>query len=282
MKENGSDNAMIDNENKNNMHIENDVSDGNYNNYNHVNNYQKEKINDFFKYISSFNSKYKNSLEKGDIHNNYSPCKIINQKWIIDIFSIFLNNDFSLKNNLTQKDYDYFGNQTSKKLKPVNINKGEFYIIDETFLVSLFPFINDLEINRKEFKDYEIFLNDNKGAIIIEDNIYIFETRNYEINDKYNFLEVTNNKNEIMEKMKDINNYELTQSNWKELKDNANISNNTGNNNNNMGINDTNFILSNNMNNFNNNLNFKNNDNNNNINENGDNNNIINKKYFLN
>ena len=284
MKENGSDNAMIDKENKNNMHIENDESDGNNNNYNHVNNYQKEKINDFFKYISSFNSKYKNALEKGDIHNNYSPCKIINQKWINDVFSIFLNNDFSLKNNVTQKDYDYFGNQTSKKLKPVNINKGEFYIIDETFLVSLFPFINDLEINRKEFKDYEIFLNDNKGAIIIEDNIYIFETRNYEINDKYNFLEVTNNKNEIMEKMKDINNYELTQSNWKELKDNANISNNTGNNNNNMGINDTNFILSNNMNNFNNNLNFQNKDksnNNNNINENGDNNNIINEKYTL-
>ena len=290
---NNSGRANINNEIKSNMNNENDI-DGNNNNNNdnenHISSYQKDKIIEFFKYISYFNLKFKNALEKGDIHNNYSPCKIINQKWIKCVFNNFLNNDFTLKNNLTQKDFDYFGNQSSQNLNPVNVNKGEFYIIDETFFVSLFPFINDLETHRNKFKDYEIFLNNNKGVIIIEDNIYIFETRNYDINDRYHFLEVTGNKNEIMAKIKDINNYELTESEWKELKDNANISNNNGNNNGNNNINDTNFILNNNMNSFNNNLNSQNKDkiidnhnNNNNIiiNENDNNNNIINETYTI-
>ena len=281
MNDNNSGNDNIDKEIKNNMNNKNN------DNGNHISSYQKDKIIEFFKYISYFNSKFKNALEKGDIHNNYSPCKIINQKWIKGVFSIFLNNNFTIKDNLTQKDFDYFGNQRSQNLNPVNVDKGEFYIIDETFFVSLFPFITDLETNRSKFKDYEIFLNDNKGVIIIENNIYIFETRNYDINDKFNFLEVTKNKNELMTKIKDINNYELTESEWKELKVNVNISNNNDNNNGNNNINDTNFILGNNMNNFNNNLNFqnkdKNNNNNNNIiiNENDNSNNIINETYTI-
>ena len=69
---------------------------------------------------------------------------------------------------------------------PNNIEKGEFFICTEVLFLSLIQFLNDKEKNEIpiKYKDNEIFLNNKKGAIIIDKDIYIFETINNDVNQR--------------------------------------------------------------------------------------------------
>ena len=100
-----------------------------------------------------------------------------------------------------------------------NIEKGEFFIIDENCFVCLFPLIYKLEKNKDNFSNYQIYLNkNNKGAIIIKENIYIFQTQN-DVNKRYNYEKIQNvNKYKYLYEMEVNSHYELTHEKWNELK----------------------------------------------------------------
>ena len=190
-----------------------------------------EKIIEIFNCLNKNKEIFAVALEDEDaIHENYSPCKIVNLKWIEK-----LKNNFSykenhgklfIKTNITPEDLSLFKN--SKLMCPNNIEKGEFYICSEVLFLSIIQFLNDKEQNeiKEKYKDNEIFLSNKKGAIIIDEDIYIFETINNDVNQR-SFVEKiqSKKKNELMKKMLNKDDeYELNQVNWEDLK--LNIFNN--------------------------------------------------------
>lgn len=181
-------------------------------------------INNFFKALKKSNCKFNNAIKNEDIHNNYSPCKLINLDWMkifINYFDFKSHNKFIINHNFTEFDYKKItGN--FPKLTQENIEKGEFFIFDENCVLSLLPLIPTLK--KEDFIDYQIFLNNNKGAIIIKDDIFIFET-NEDINQRLNYDKIKSQKKfEILYNMgiKKEYSYKLSEENWNLLKSNIN------------------------------------------------------------
>ena len=157
------------------------------------------------------NAKYNKALKLQEIRSNYTPCKIINKKWMED----FINLDKEKNKNKKFKELI----QNFKKVSQEDIENNEFYIIDENCFVSLFPLIGQLEQHKDKYLDYQIYLNkSNKGAIIIKEDIYIFQTKN-DINKRYSYEKIQNvNKYKYLYDMAINPDYELTEEKWKELK----------------------------------------------------------------
>ena len=179
------------------------------NNYNYEKN--KGNIKHFLECLDLSNYKYNKALNSQEIRSNYTPCKIINKKWIED----FINLEKEKNKNKKFKELI----QNFKNVSQEDIENNEFYIIDEICFVSLYPLIVQLEQHKDEYLDYQIYLNkNNKGAIIIKEDIYIFQTRN-DINKRYFYEKIQNvNKYKYLYDMAINPDYELTEENWKELK----------------------------------------------------------------
>ena len=196
---------------------------------------KKEEIKNLFYYLNNSNNIFKKALNKneGELHNNYSPCKIINRYWIENFINSFINIE-----NINQNNLDIFNDY--KLLIPTNISNNDIYITSEIFLISLFPFFNELENKRDLFNDYILYLHNGNGAIIIENEIYIFETLENDVNQRKYFLKIQN-PNLFLEDM--INgHFELDDINLTKLKSNAiNNENQNNNNNNNIIMNENNI-----------------------------------------
>ena len=196
---------------------------------------KKEEIKNLFYYLNNSNNIFKKALNKneGELHNNYSPCKIINRYWIENFINSFINIE-----NINQNNLDIFNDY--KLLIPTNISNNDIYITSEIFLISLFPFFNELENKRDLFNDYILYLHNDNGAIIIENEIYIFETLENDVNQRKYFLKIQN-PNLFLEDM--INgHFELDDINLTKLKSNAINNENQNNNiNNNIIMNENNI-----------------------------------------
>ena len=196
---------------------------------------KKEDIKNLFYYLNNSNNIFKKALNKneGELHNNYSPCKIINRYWIENFINSFINIE-----NINQNNLDIFNDY--KLLIPTNISNNDIYITSEIFLISLFPFFNELENKRDLFNDYILYLQNGNGAIIIENEIYIFETLENDVNQRKYFLKIQN-PNLFLEDM--INgHFELDDINLTKLKSNAINNENQNNNiNNNIIMNENNI-----------------------------------------
>ena len=196
---------------------------------------KKDEIKNLFYYLNNSNNIFKKALNKneGELHNNYSPCKIINRYWIENFINSFINIE-----NINQNNLDIFNDY--KLLIPTNISNNDIYITSEIFLISLFPFFNELENKRDLFNDYILYLHNGNGAIIIENEIYIFETLENDVNQRKYFLKIET-PNLFLEDM--INgHFELDDINLTKLKSNAINNENQNNNiNNNIIINENNI-----------------------------------------
>ena len=196
---------------------------------------KKEEIKNLFYYLNNSNNIFKKALNKneGELHNNYSPCKIMNRYWIENFINSFINIE-----NINQNNSDIFNDY--KLLIPTNISNNDIYITSEIFLISLFPFFNELENKRDLFNDYILYLQNGNGAIIIENEIYIFETLENDVNQRKFFLKIQN-PNLFLEDM--INgHFELDDINLTKLKSNAINNENQNNNiNNNIIMNENNI-----------------------------------------
>ena len=196
---------------------------------------KKDEIKNLFYYLNNSNNIFKKALNKNEeeLHNNYSPCKIINRYWIENFINSFINIE-----NINQNNLDIFNDY--KLLIPTNISNNDIYITSEIFLISLFPFFNELENKRDLFDDYILYLHNSNGAIIIENEIYIFETLENDVNQRKYFLKIEN-PNLFLEDM--INgHFELDDINLTKLKSNAINNENQNNNiNNNIIMNENNI-----------------------------------------
>ena len=196
---------------------------------------KKEEIKNLFYYLNNSNNIFKKALNKneGELHNNYSPCIIINRHWIENFVNSFINIE-----NINQNNLDIFNDY--KLLIPTNISNNDIYITSEIFLISLFPFFNELENKRDLFNDYILYLHNGNGAIIIEHEIYIFETLENDVNQRKYFLKIET-PNLFLEDM--INgHFELDDINLTKLKSNAINNENQNNNiNNNIIMNENNI-----------------------------------------
>ena len=196
---------------------------------------KKEDIKNLFYYLNNSNNIFKKALNKneGELHNNYSPCIIINRHWIENFINSFINIE-----NINQNNLDIFNDY--KLLIPTNISNNDIYITSEIFLISLFPFFNELENKRDLFNDYILYLHNGNGAINIENEIYIFETLENDVNQRKYFLKIQN-PNLFLEDM--INgHFELDDINLTKLKSNAINNENQNNNiNNNIIMNENNI-----------------------------------------
>ena len=194
----------------------------------------------FFLNLYNSDCLFNTALDKEkDINSkNYSPCKLIDKKWIEEFKQLFKYN-INNKGNIPFNEIDFSKNDDYKKLLkkfPIltrkNYNEGNFYIINTNTFNCLLNFIDGLkENNEKFFKNCEIFLYDNKGFLIINNNIdndaqnysddefFIFETENYDINSKktYNKIHLDlSNKNNIS-LLENIRKYNLNLENWEPL-----------------------------------------------------------------
>ena len=90
----------------------------------------KEKILNLLSFLNNSNILFKKALNQneGEMHNNYSPCKIINRIWI-EKFIIVCNN----LGNIDPKNIDIFDDY--KMLIPSEINNDNIYIINEIFFM---------------------------------------------------------------------------------------------------------------------------------------------------
>ena len=185
---------------------------------------KKDDIQAFFDSLDASNSSYRKALTEGDITSNYSPCKFINKKWMEDFIGLFEH-----KENI-KIDFHNIQNNKFKELirnfqfvNEENIERGDFFIINENCLVSLFPLIYKLQEKKEKFLDYNIYLNkNNKGAIIINEDIYIFETKD-DINIRIYYQKIKSSKKyEFLYKMVIKPEFELTEEKWNILKLNIN------------------------------------------------------------
>ena len=148
------------------MELEGNNIESNNNNYCQIqnktenqNNYKK--MNELFKCLFDSNCLYRKALDDkiGEFHGNYSPCKIINLKWICRLKEIFVykedGKDSFIKKDIIQTDFHIF--QNFHDLYPQNIENGEFFIVHEIFFISLYPYIKGLENIKDIFQIYEIF-----------------------------------------------------------------------------------------------------------------------------
>ena len=183
------------------------------------------KITQFLITLSKSDDIFNRALNIGEIRSNYTPCKIIDKEWMEqfkNIFKYHYNKDFKIGDNYNKNDYNKLITKLPVTLTKEKIEKGIFYILDENSLLNLFPLIKIQEDDKENFKDYQIFLNNNKGAIIINDNIYIFETKG-NINSRFNYEKIKSQKKyELLYKMSISEKYELTKENWEILKSNVN------------------------------------------------------------
>ena len=172
---------------------------------------KKEKILNLLSFLNNSNILFKKALNQneGEMHNNYSPCKIINRIWTEKFITVCNNLE-----NIDPKNIDIFDDY--KMLIPSEINNDNIYIINEIFFISLFPFFDELEKNRDSFNDNIIYLKNDKGAIVIEDEIFIFETIQNDINLRKFFIKIQE-PNLFLEEMKE-DNFEFNEDNWKKLK----------------------------------------------------------------
>ena len=207
--------SLFENNNKNTTYVIN-------NDYNIEK--KKDDIQSFFDSLDASNASYRKALTEGDITSNYSPCKFINKKWMEDFIGLFEH-----KENIK---IDFHNIQTNKFKELIrnfqfvnedNIEKGDFFIINENCLVSLFPLIYKLQEKKEKFLDYNIYLNkNNKGAIIINEDIYIFETKD-DINIRIYYQKIKSSKKyEFLYKMVIKPEFELTEEKWNILKLNIN------------------------------------------------------------
>ena len=208
--------SLFENNNKNTTYVIN-------NDYNIEK--KKDDIQAFFDSLDASNASYRKALIEGDITSNYSPCKFINKKWMEDFIGLFEH-----KENMK---IDFHNIQIYNKFKELirnfqfvneeNIERGDFFIINENCLVSLFPLIYKLQEKKEKFLDYNIYLNkNNKGAIIINEDIYIFETKD-DINIRIYYQKIKSSKKyEFLYKMVIKPEFELTEEKWNILKLNIN------------------------------------------------------------
>ena len=176
---------------------------------------KKEKLLNLNSLLKNSNELFNRALNKniGELHNNYSPCKIINKFWV----ERFLHLDNSM-GNFEQINCDIFGDY--KLLIPSNYDNEDIFIINEIFFLSLFPFFDELYEKRELFKDYIIYLNDDKGAIIIDNEIFIFETLQNDVNQRKNFIKIKEPMLFLEEMKKCI--FKLNNDNWKKMMSNIN------------------------------------------------------------
>ena len=191
----------------------------------------KNDIQKFFNCLTFSNSKFNKALTFGEISANYNPCKLISRKWIYDFINLFKYKEnspiiFSENNNKKYKELT----QQLPIITQENIDNGEFYIINENCFISLFPLIPGLEDKKEKYLDYKIYLKNNKGLLVINEDIYIFQTKD-DINQRNDYEKVKNQiKYEFLYKSIINKNLELTEDIWKKLKTKFD---NTENNNNN-------------------------------------------------
>ena len=210
---------------ENNQFINNNISTKNQNS----NGIKKENILNLIHYLNNSNELFKKALNRniGEMHNNYSPCKILNRHWMENFINIINN-----PQNIEQINMNIFNNY--KSLIPLSLDNKDIYITDEIFFISLFPFFKELENNRDLFKDYILYLKDNKGNIIIEEEIFIFETLQNDINRRVNFLKIQNQK--FLKDKMIKGEFELNEIYWEKLKMYINNNNFQGKNVNNSNI----------------------------------------------
>ena len=195
---------------------------------------KKDYIQAFFYSLDMSNTLYRNALTEGDINSNYSPCKIIGKKWMEDFIELFKYKDKNkIVCNSNQNDKFKELIRNFQKINKDNIEKGDFYIISEFCFLALFPLIYKLEELQEKYLDYKIYLNKgNKGAIIIDEDIYIFETKN-DINIRIFYQKVKSSKKfEFLYKTATKPKFELTEEIWNTLKININEEKENNNNNN--------------------------------------------------
>ena len=184
-------------------------------------------INQFFTSLNKSDEKYNRALKTKEIRGNYSPCKIIDKEWMDNFIKFFnkYNDEINNNNDIQFSDLENYKKLMNNipQLTQEKIEEGNFYILDELCLLNLFPLISIKEEEKKNFLDYQLFLiNNNKGAIIINEEIYIFETKD-NINKRFNYKKIkTSKKYEILYKTEVNQKYELTEENWKNLDSNGN------------------------------------------------------------
>ena len=184
------------------------------------------QVQTFFEVLYKSNTKFKNGLTyTNSIHDNYSPCKLINKEWM-DNFINFFNykeekSTFSFGQNVNKNDYEKLVKNVPE-ISDDNIEKGEFYICDEQCIMFLKTLMSEA-FKEDNYKDYKIYLNNSKGAIIInhnkDHNIYIFEAKE-DINQRFNYEKIRGPKKyELLYKMtqKEFE-FELDKETWDLLK----------------------------------------------------------------
>ena len=174
---------------------------------------KKEKILNLYSFLQNSNDLFNRALNKniGELHNNYSPCIIINKFWVEKFLNIYQN-----IGNFEQINLDIFIDYSL--LIPEKFENEDIFIINEIFFLSLFPFFDELYEKRDLFKDYIIYLNDDKGAIIIENEIFIFETIENDVNKRKNFVKIQ--ENEIFLKEMKEGRFQLNNDSWKRMTSN--------------------------------------------------------------
>ena len=194
--------------------------------YNHIFPFlEKEiihQIKKFFEVLYKSNIKFKESLKYNNtIGDNYNPCKLINKEWMNNFIHFFnykeKESTFSFGQNVNKNDYEKLV-QNIPEITDDNIEKGEFYICDQQCIMLLKPLMPET-FKVDNYKDYKIYLNDSKGAIIINHNIYIFEAKE-DINQRFYFAKIKGQKKfEFLYKMtqKEFE-FELDKENWEILK----------------------------------------------------------------
>ena len=172
---------------------------------------------------NKFNDILKSNINININKNNYSPCFIVSKTFIEDI-KLSFNYDYFKQSNkfdidilLKQRNNEPFYINDIQDITLNDFKDNNIALLDENaflMLNAIRPYIRD---DKGKYKEYEIFLKDNKGIIIIEEDInnskflFIFSVDNNDINKikNYELIDFTHEENtfkKIKEKLGQDNN----------------------------------------------------------------------------
>ena len=214
-------NSSGDNNNSNNK-IKIDLS----------NKFVLKKIKSIFDYFIKVEKNYNNMLESNSKNNylKYSPCIIIQKSFVNDLKNYF-NYDYykSNKNIDINKIFEQYNNDPIicindiKVLSIDDFKNNNIYLLDENSFYSLYPIVPNIEKDLNHKKEYDIYLKDNRGIIIIDNEdskyLFIFEVNNHDINQikNYDLINFNDNIRFFNETKGYLKNKNITEDIWNEI-----------------------------------------------------------------
>ena len=186
----------------------------------------QENIKNILENIIKSENTFNNYLNtKKEIYNsNYSPCYIISKIFLNEFKQLFnydyfkKNEEFNLDLIINQRKNEniiYINNLKEITIKDLNDNN--IVILNEITFISLYNVIPNLQNEKNKYIVSPIYLMQNKGILLLDKYLFIFETNDITEIKKYELINFISDENAFLEIKNQLDKNNITNDLWNKL-----------------------------------------------------------------